>query len=65
MPKQITLTQPHEHAGRVYPVGATLTLDDDQADWLIGLKRAEEAAPKAAAEPAPAQAPAKPVKPGK
>lgn len=42
--KTIELTAPHEHAGRVYPPGAHLTLDDDQADWLIALKQAVPAA---------------------
>lgn len=63
MAQKIRLTQPHEHAGRVCPAGATLTLDDAQADWLIGLKRATEDAPKA--EPAPAQTQPKPAKAGR
>ena len=57
----ITLTAKHEHAGREYPPGATLTLDDDQADWLVSLGRAKPAPQAAAAEPAAA----KPAKPGK
>lgn len=61
MAKKITLTQPHEHAGRDYPPGAVLTLDDDQADWLISLGRAEDATLKAD----PEKAPAKPAKAGK
>mgnify|MGYP001145756648 CR=1 FL=1 len=44
-----------------YPPGAVLTLDDDQADWLISLGRAEDATLKAD----PEKAPAKPAKAGK
>jgi hypothetical protein len=55
MAKKIILDAPHEHAGREYPAGAKLTLDDDQADWLIGLGKAHEPpgeTPKAEAKPA-------------
>ncbi|TCS70766.1 hypothetical protein EDC61_11493 [Sulfuritortus calidifontis] len=38
----IELTQPHTHAGEIYPPGATLDLPDDAARWLIdkGVARA-------------------------
>lgn len=37
------LADKHTHAGRDYPRGAVIRdLDADSADWLIGLKRAEE-----------------------
>jgi hypothetical protein len=65
MPKKITLTAPHEHAGREYPVGAKLTLDDDSADWLISLGRAHEADAKADAKADPEKAPAKAAKAAK
>lgn len=41
----IKLLKPHRHAGRDYPVGATLELREDKAQWLIGLGIAEAAAP--------------------
>ena len=50
---EIDLTEPHRHAGRDYPPGATLTLPRSKAEWLIGLKRAR---PRAA-EPATAKKP--------
>lgn len=36
--KKIELTAQHEHAGRNYPVGSELTLQDEEADWLVALK---------------------------
>lgn len=33
--KALVLLRPHEHAGAIYAVGDTLTLDADAADWLI------------------------------
>lgn len=44
--KTIELLKPHEHGGREYPAGATLTLPADAADWLVSLKTAKPAAPK-------------------
>lgn len=55
--KKIILDAPHEHAGREYPVGATLTLEADSADWLVALGKAHEDAPEAKPETAkPARA---------
>lgn len=48
--KTVKLTQPHTHAGRDYPPGATLTLLADQADWLISLGKAVPADAKPAAK---------------
>lgn len=58
MAKHIKLTAKHEHAGREYPPGAKLTLDDDQADWLIALGRAELVSVEAT-DAAPVPKPAK------
>ncbi|HRQ57661.1 MAG TPA: hypothetical protein PLN31_09590 [Azoarcus taiwanensis] len=34
----VKLLKPHTHAGRKYPVGATLsTLRPDQQEWLVGI----------------------------
>ncbi|MDO5289347.1 MAG: hypothetical protein Q4F13_06895 [Pseudomonadota bacterium] len=55
----IELTQPHRHAGRDYPAGATLGLPAHKAAWLIGLGRAREA------PPAPVPTPATPAKKAK
>lgn len=53
---RITLKAPHTHAGRKYPAGAKLSLEEHKAEWLIGLGVAEEAAePAAAAESAAVQ----------
>lgn len=59
--KTIELIEPHEHAGRNYPVGSELTLDADAADWLIALKVAKPAAshstrPASAGKPEPTPA---------
>lgn len=48
---QVKLLKPHTHAGREFPAGATLTLREDQAEWLIAMAVAE---PVTAATPAPA-----------
>lgn len=42
--KTVTLTQSHEHGGRDYAPGHTLTLAAKDADWLIAIGRAEPAA---------------------
>lgn len=55
MPQRITLLSPHVHAGRAYAPGATLTLDDDAAAWLIRAGVAVEK-PAVEAEPPAAQA---------
>lgn len=52
--EEIELVEPHEHAGREYPVGARLNLalhglDHDSAVWLIGLKKAVQVEPSLAA----------------
>ena len=53
---RINLLKPHTHAGRKYPAGAKLAMEDHKAEWLIGLGVAEEAAePAAEAVPATAQ----------
>lgn len=53
---RITLLKPHTHAGRKYPAGAKLTMEQHKAEWLIGLGVAEEAdEPAAEAVPAAAQ----------
>jgi hypothetical protein len=39
--KKVKLLEKHEHEGREYPAGSELSLDKDQAEWLIGIKRAE------------------------
>lgn len=54
--KRITLKAPHTHAGRKYPAGAKLSLEEHKAEWLIGLGVAEEAAVPAAAQPKTAKA---------
>ncbi len=33
--KTLVLIRPHEHAGHLYPAGATLEIDDAAAAWLI------------------------------
>lgn len=33
---QVTLTAPHTHAGVEYEAGRTLTVSDDEAQWLAG-----------------------------
>lgn len=43
--KKVELLQPHTHAGRDYPPGSELTLDDDAAAWLIALRVAQPAVP--------------------
>lgn len=54
--KRINLLKPHTHAGRKYPAGAKLAMEDHKAEWLIGLGVAEEAAePAAEAVPAAVQ----------
>lgn len=54
--KRINLLKPHTHAGRKYPAGAKLAMEEHKAEWLIGLGVAEEAAePAAEAVPATAQ----------
>lgn len=40
--KKIQLLKPHEHAHRKYPVGATLTLPEGKADWLVNSGAAQE-----------------------
>lgn len=40
--KTVELLKEHEHAGRTYPIGASLTLDTDSADWLISIGVAKE-----------------------
>lgn len=55
MPQRITLLSPHVHAGRAYAPGATLTLDDDAAAWLIRAGVAVEK-PAVEAEPPAAEA---------
>lgn len=45
----VKLKHPHTHAGREYPAGATLTLREDRAEWLIALDVAEPDAPTPAA----------------
>lgn len=40
--KNVKLLKPHTDAGRDYPEGAELSLDDSNAQWLISLKVAEE-----------------------
>lgn len=47
--RRVRLLAPHEHAGRDYPAGAELTLPEDAAAWLVGLKRAEPLDPQPAA----------------
>lgn len=53
--EEIELLEPHEHAGREYPVGARLNLalhqlDADAAAWLVGIKKAVQVEPTAKAE---------------
>lgn len=43
---QIELIKPHSHAGRDLAPGATFTLDERQATWLIELGVAKRASPK-------------------
>ena len=53
---RINLLKPHTHAGRKYPAGAKLAMEEHKAEWLIGLGVAEEAAePAAEAVPAAVQ----------
>ncbi len=53
---RITLLKPHTHAGRKYPAGAKLTIEQHKAEWLIGLGVAEASAePTAEAVPVAAQ----------
>ena len=53
---RINLLKPHTHAGRKYPAGAKLAMEEHKAEWLIGLGVAEEAdEPAAAAVPAAVQ----------
>lgn len=40
--KTVHLLQPHRHAGRDYPTGASLDLPESKAQWLIGLKVASK-----------------------
>lgn len=40
---QIELLKPHEHAGKRFCAGETLTLDDSQVQWLIDLEVARRA----------------------
>ena len=54
--KRITLLKPHTNAGRKFPAGAKLSLEEHKAEWLIGLGVAEQAdEPAAAAESTAAQ----------
>ena len=41
--KTIELIDEHEHAGRTYPPGSELSVAAEDADWLIGLKKAKPA----------------------
>lgn len=50
--KAVHLLQPHRHAGRDYPKGATLELPESKAQWLIGLGVASKDAPMPASVPA-------------
>lgn len=43
--KTIRLLKPHTHAGRDYPEGGVLTLNESDADWLIGIDSAEPEEP--------------------
>lgn len=53
----IRLLKAHTHGGREYPPGAELDLSADQAQWLKGLKVAEDAPTSAATPVTPAAAP--------
>lgn len=54
--KRITLLKPHTNAGRKFPAGASLSLAEEKAVWLIGLGVAEAATePQAEAVAAAAQ----------
>lgn len=48
---RIELITPHTHAGRKYPAGATLTLPEHKAEWLIGIGTAKAAEDVAEHEP--------------
>jgi hypothetical protein len=41
----VYLLKPHRHAGRDYPVGASLDLHQSKAAWLVGLGVATKTAP--------------------
>lgn len=42
---RIELTQPHEHAGCLYPSGSVLDIPKHSADWLITIGVAKPAIP--------------------
>ena len=39
---KIKLLKPHSHAGRDYPAGSEIELNEDAAKWLISIKTALE-----------------------
>ncbi|MHB9021303.1 MAG: DUF7210 family protein [Halothiobacillus sp.] len=48
---KVKLTKPHEHAGRVYPIGTELDVIKQDADWLIAIEKAAPAVPAATSTP--------------
>lgn len=47
--KKVTLIKPHTHAGKDYPAGAELAVDEPTAHWLVEqgvIAAAEGGAPK-------------------
>lgn len=54
--KTVTLIKPHRHAGRDYPVGATLPLPGSKAKWLQGIGVAAKDADQSATVATPEEA---------
>jgi len=50
-PMKIELLKPHTHAGKRYPPGERLDLDEASAKWLIDLKVAKAATPEPIKQP--------------
>ncbi len=48
---RICLVKPHTHAGKRYPPGERLDLDETSAKWLIELKVAKAATPEPIKQP--------------
>jgi len=48
---KIELLKPHTHAGKRYPPGERLDLDETSAKWLIDLKVAKAAPPEPIKQP--------------
>ncbi len=48
---KIELLKPHTHAGKRYPPGERLDLDEPSAKWLIELKVAKAASPESIKQP--------------